>query len=82
MGRYSKSPKRFEEKNPSFPTKISYKNEQKNCNMGIANSFNDSFLNIGKTTESTIPQSKTFFKSFLKNAGEKSIFLRPCDQMG
>ena len=39
------------------------------------------FVNIGKTIKSTIPQSKTSFKSFAKNANEKSIFLRPCDQM-
>ena len=39
------------------------------------------FINIGKTIESTIPQSKTSFKSFSKNANEKSIFLRPCDEI-
>ena len=49
--------------------------------MDIANSFNDFFINIGKTIESTIPHSKTSFKLFLKNANEKSIFLRPCDQI-
>ena len=49
--------------------------------MDIANSFNDFFINIGKTIESTILQSKTSFKSFIKNANEKSIFLRPCDQI-
>ena len=68
-------------KKTSLPTKIIYKNEQKNCNMDIANSFNDFFINIGKTIESNITQSKTSFKSFLKNANEKSIFLRPCDQI-
>ena len=30
-------------KKTSLPTKINYKNEQKNCNMDIANSFNDFF---------------------------------------
>ena len=32
----------------SLPIKINYKNEQKNCHMDIANSFNDFFINIGK----------------------------------
>ena len=49
--------------------------------MGIANSSNDFFIHIG-TIESTIPQAKTSFNSFLKNANEKSIFfLLLCNQI-
>ena len=46
--------------------------------MDIANSFNDFFVNIG--IEAKIPQAKSSFDSYLQNANEKSIFLRPCDQ--
>ena len=64
-----------------LPTRIIYKNEEKKTNIDIANSFNDFFVNIGKSIEAKIPQSNLSFNSYLKNANEKSIFLRPCDQV-
>ena len=48
--------------------------------MDIANSFKDFFVNIGKNIDAKIPKSKSSFDSYLQNANEKSIFLRPCDQ--
>ena len=68
-------------KKNSFPTRIIYKNEEKKTNIEIANSFNDFFVNIGTTIEAKIPQSKSSFNHYLKNANEKSVFLKPCDQV-
>ena len=35
--------------------------------------FNDLFINIGTKIESIVPQTRTSFISFLKNANEKCI---------
>ena len=44
----------------------------------MAESLNDFFVNIGSSVESKIPQSKRSFSYYLRNANNKSIFLKPC----
>ena len=64
-------------KNPP-PTKLFYKNQERVKNVDIAECLNEFFVNIGSSVEAKIPTSQKHFSSFLGNANNKSIFLKPC----
>ena len=45
-----------------------------NDDVGISNSMNNFFVNIGSSIESKIPFAKSHFKSYLKSPNSQSIF--------
>ena len=65
----------------SPPTKLFYKNKEKNSNADMAESLNDFFVNIGSSVEAKIPAAKQSFSSYLGNRNEISIFIRPCTEL-
>ena len=45
----------------------------------MAESLDDFFIHVGSTLEKKIPKSNKTFTSYLGNANNNSIFLKPCD---
>ena len=68
-------------KKNTSPSKIIYKNETYTSNFDMAESLNDFFIHVGSSIETKIPNSNKTFSYYLENANNKSIFLRPCDNM-
>ena len=63
----------------SFPQSFLVNNKEISDKQEIAQSFNNFFSNIGKTTSENVPISNNHFSVFLKQPLSHSMFIEPIE---